>query len=44
MKQLRAIKQNAFQGAFQKWKKRWKPAVASGGDYLEGTVCENDVC
>ena len=43
MRQLHALKQNAFQGAFQKWKKRWKHAVGSGGDYLEGTVCENDV-
>jgi len=39
MRQLRAIKQNAFQEAFQKWKKHWKYAVASGWDYFEGTVC-----
>ena len=38
---LRTIKQNAFQVASQKWKRRWKPAV--GGDYFEGTVCGNDV-
>jgi hypothetical protein len=34
--QLRAIKQNGFQEAFQKWKKRWQCAVASGGDHFEG--------
>ena len=41
-RQRRAIKQNAFQEVFQKWKKR-KYAVASGWDYFEGTLCENDV-
>ena len=35
-RQLRAIKQNAFQETFQKWKKGWQPAIASGGDYFEG--------
>ena len=37
--QLYAIKQNAF----QKWKKLWKPAVASGGDHFEGDSGENNV-
>jgi hypothetical protein len=41
--QLYAIKQNAFQEAFQKWKKHWKPAVASGGDHFEGDSGENNV-
>jgi hypothetical protein len=36
MMQLRTSKQNAFLKAFQRWKKRWKPAVASGGDHFEG--------
>jgi len=31
-RQLRTIKQNAF----QKWMKRWQSTVASGGDYFEG--------
>jgi hypothetical protein len=35
MRQLCAIKQNAFQEAFQKWKKHWQPAAASGGYYFE---------
>jgi hypothetical protein len=35
-RQLCAIKQNAFQEAFQNWKKRWKCAVASGRDYFKG--------
>ena len=38
-RQLRAMKQNAF----QKWKKSWKPAVASGGDHFEGNSGETDV-
>jgi hypothetical protein len=42
-RQLGTIKQIAFQEAFQKWKKRCQHPVASGGDYFEGTVCENDV-
>ena len=42
-RQLRAIKQNAFQEAFQKWKKRWQPAIASGGTTSKGIVCENYV-
>ena len=41
--QLRAIKQNAFQEALQKCKKRWKPAVASGKEHFEGDSGENDV-
>ena len=41
--QLRAIKQNTFQRAFQKWKKHWKPVVASGGDHFEGKMCKDNV-
>ena len=41
--QLRVIKQNAFQEAFQKWKKHWNPTVASGGDHFEGDSGKNDV-
>ena len=40
-RQLYAIKQNAFQEAFQKWKKCWQCAVASGGYTLKGSVREN---
>ena len=36
MRQRRAIKQNAFHKAFQKWKKHWQCAVASGENYFEG--------
>ena len=43
MMQLRAIKQNEFQEAFQTLKKRWKPTVASGGDYFERENGKNDV-
>ena len=39
MKQLRAIKQNAFQEASQKWKKRWQVE----GTTLKRTVCKSDV-
>jgi hypothetical protein len=34
--ELRAITENAFQEAFQQWKKRWERCVASKGDYFEG--------
>ena len=34
--ELRAITSSAFQGAFQKWKKRWERCIASRGDYFEG--------
>ena len=43
MRQCRTNKQNSFQETFQKWKKRWKCAVASGWDFFEGIVCKNDV-
>ena len=33
---LRAVPQNTFQDAFQKWKKRWERCVKSGGEYFEG--------
>jgi hypothetical protein len=36
MRLHRAIKQNVFQEAFQKLKKHWKHAAASGGTALEG--------
>ena len=34
---------NAFQEVFQKWKKHWQPGFASGGEYFEGGMCENDL-
>ena len=33
---LRAIPQNTFQDAFQKWKERWERCIKSGGEYFEG--------
>ena len=33
---LRAVLQNTFQDAFQKWKKRWERCIKSGGEYFEG--------
>jgi hypothetical protein len=33
---LRTITESAFQEAFQKWEKRWKPCLASRWDYFEG--------
>jgi hypothetical protein len=35
-RELRAITESAFQGAFQQWKKRWERCLASRGDYFEG--------
>jgi len=35
-RELRAITENAFQEAFQQWKKRSERCVASRGDYFEG--------
>jgi transposase len=35
-RELRAITESAFQEAFQQWKKRWEPCIASRGDYFEG--------
>ena len=50
LQDIEGVKKNATrqhctikQNTFQKWKKRWKCAVASRRDYFEGTVCENDV-
>ena len=37
---LRAIPQNKFQDAFQKWKKRWERCIKSGGEYFEGDKFE----
>jgi len=31
-----AITENAFQKAFQQWKKRWEQRIASREDYFEG--------
>jgi hypothetical protein len=36
IRELRAITENAFQEAFQQWKKRWERRIASRGDYFEG--------
>ena len=36
IRDLRAIPQNTFQDAFQKWKKRWARCIKSGGEYFEG--------
>jgi len=36
IRDLRAIPQNAFQDAFQSWKKRWEWCIKSGGEYFEG--------
>jgi len=35
IRDLRAVPQNTFQDAFQKWKKRWKRGIGSGGEYFE---------
>jgi len=35
-KELRAISESAFQGAFQQWKKRWEQCIASRGYYFGG--------
>ena len=34
--ELRAIKESAFQEAFQQWKKRRERCIGSRGDYFEG--------
>jgi hypothetical protein len=36
IRELRAITENAFQEAFQQWKKRWERGIASRGYYFEG--------
>jgi len=36
IRELRAITESAFQGAFQQWKKRWERCITSRGDYFEG--------
>jgi len=33
---LRAVPQNMFQDAFQKWKKCWEQCIKTGGEYFEG--------
>jgi len=33
---IRAIPQNTFQDAFQKWKKSWERSIKSAGEYFEG--------
>jgi hypothetical protein len=35
IRELRAITESAFQEAFQQWKKRWEPCIASRGDYFD---------
>jgi predicted acetyltransferase len=36
MRELRAITENAFQEAFQQWKKRCERCISSRGDHFEG--------
>jgi len=36
IRELHTITENAFQEAFQQWKKCWEPCIASRGDYFEG--------
>jgi hypothetical protein len=36
IRELRAMRESAFQEAFQQWKKRWERCIASRGDYFEG--------
>jgi len=36
IRDLRAVPQNTFQDALQKWKKRWERCIKSGGEYIEG--------
>jgi len=35
IRDLRAVPQNTFQDALQKWKKHWERCIESGGEYLE---------
>jgi predicted acetyltransferase len=35
-RELRAIRESAFQEAFQQWKKLWEQCIASRWDYFEG--------
>ena len=43
IRELRAIKESAFQEAFQKWKKRWELCISCRGDYFEGGNGKNVV-
>ena len=36
IRELRAIRESAFQETFQQWNKRWERCIASRGDYFEG--------
>ena len=36
IRELRAIKESAFQESFQQWRERWERFIASRGDYSEG--------
>jgi hypothetical protein len=36
IRKLRTITENAFQEAFQQWKKHWERCIASRGDCFEG--------
>ena len=38
IRELRAIKESAFQETFQQWKKHWERCIASRGDYSEKAV------
>jgi hypothetical protein len=43
IRELRAIAENAFQEAFQQWKKSWERCIASRGDYFEGGIAYSPV-
>ena len=36
IRDLRAVPQNIFQDAFEKWEKRWERCIKSGGKFFEG--------
>ena len=36
IRELRALKESAFQESFQQWRERWEQFIASRGDYFEG--------
>jgi hypothetical protein len=38
-----SIKENAFHGAFEAWKKRWDRCIRSQEDYFEGDGSQNRV-
>jgi len=40
---LRAVPQNMFQDAFQKWKKNWELCIKSGWEYFESDKLDEAV-